>query len=508
MSSEETSPFGEVVELVKRHGALHTVNVKYGYIIFGLSVLFILVRTFALQYYQREWQRSGRSTTMLRLTSLPLPLSVLLIVLTVAILVSIKPHLEKVTVLVKRMGRLAYALLPLDIFLAAQPAWFSVDNYLNTIQLHKWISRFIVLLGIIHSIGFLIWYVHVGTVGKVFRPVNLIGFLIFIFANIMMVFWKPIRNFNYTLFYLYHNFFMLAFVVLIYFHSRPGVGLYFCVNAALLIAQAVRKYTSARDITMSEIIENPGSSLEIVKFPKSLLPESYLPGCHVRIGYSKWTPFFILLPSHPYTVATAFENRDLLASLVIKKTKFKLEPFETYSIQPFFESSLSQNFFNTANNVSIVCGGSGISFGMGIFEYFKRCIVSGGRDIKLKFVWITKDEEDIFILQDLNVQGVDVFITNTGGYDLDTIQESNDIPLTEIPNDSQDSLATLDHKFSNTVVVGIRPNLETLLQKNISKTIDYANKWVISCGPPSLNAECSRIATKQKCRFFSEEYAF
>lgn len=508
MTDEKTTLFADAVELMKRHGALHTVNIKYGYIIFGLSALFILVRTLSIWYYQRAWKRSGRSTTVLRVTSLPLPLSISLIVLTVAILVAVKPHLEKITVVVKRLGRLAYALIPLDIFLAAQPAWFSVDNYLNTIQMHKWVSRVIVLLGMFHSIGFLAYYVSMGTVGNLFRPVNFLGFLMFIFANIMFVFWKPIRNLNYTLFYLYHNFFMLALVVMIYFHARPGVGLYFFFNAMLLVAQAVRKYTRARDVTLTEIIENPGSNLLIVKFPKSLLPESYLPGCHVRIGYSKWTPFFTILPSHPYTVATSFENRDLLASLVIKKTKFKLEPFETYSIQPSFESSLSQNFFDTADNVNIVCGGSGISLGLVIFEYLKRSIISGGREIKLKFVWITKDEEDVFILQELNVQGVDVFITNNTSYELDSIQESAGIPLTELSNDSHDSLVTIDHKFSNTVVVGKRPDLEKLLQNNLSKTIDYANKWIISCGPPSLIEECSKISTKQKCRFFSEEYAF
>jgi hypothetical protein len=513
MSSIIESHIDTTIELIKRHGKLHKVNIKYGYILLGLSILLILVRTSALWFYQRGWQRSGRSTTYSKLTNFPTALTVSLIALTIAILLAIKPHLEKMSVLIKRTGRLSYALVPLDIFLASQPSWFSIDNYLNTIQLHKWVSRIIIVLGLIHSVGFLVWYAAHESFGTVFKPVNLIGFLVFIGANIMLIFWKPVRNFNYKLFYIYHNIFLFAFVFIIFFHARPGVGFIFMLNIILLISQYGKKYYYAKDITMSEIIENVGSDYIIVKFPKRLLPEGYLPGSHVRIGYSKWNPLFLVLPSHPYTVATIYEDRNLLSSLVIKKTKFVIEPFETYSILPIFKSSLSQNFFTTAENVNIVCGGSGISLGLGIFEYFKRAIVADGRDIKLKFIWITGKEEDLFILKDLNVQGVDIFVSNHDNDSLDVIDfETNmgvtDIPLTELSNDSQDSLNTLEHKFENVAIIGKRPNLDEMLQKNLAKTIDYANKWIISCGPPSLIYDCEKIATKEKCKFFSEEYAF
>lgn len=512
MEVDSGKPLVEMVELIKRHSQLHKVNIKYGYILFGITVFIILIRTIALWFYQKQWQSSGRSTTSLRISKLPTPITISFLTLIIAILIMTKPHLNEITVVVKRTARLSYALVPLDIFLASEPAWFSVDNYLNTIQLHKWVSRIIVLLAIIHSVGFLLYYASVGTMGNVFKPLNFLGFLTFLLANVMLVFWKPVRNYSYQLFYVYHNFFMVLFITLIYFHARPGVGFYFFLNCVLLFSSIGKKYFYSKDITISEIIENSGSDYKIIKFPKSLLPESYLPGCHVRIGYSKWSPFFLLLPTHPYTVATTFEGRNLLSSLVVKQTKFKLEPFETYSVQPNFQSSLSLNFFNTADNVNIVCGGSGVSFGLGIFEYFKRCIIADGKDIKLKFVWITKKEEDLFILKDLGVEGVDIYISNSESDELDTIQDeinnNSDIPLADYDNRSHDSLSTLENDFTNIAIVGKRPNIEVILEKNLIKTIDYANKWIISCGPPSLNNECNRIAAKQKCRFFSEEYAF
>lgn len=500
------------IDLTKRHDSLHTVNIKYGYILLGLSVFLILIRTSTLWFYQSAWRRSGRSTSYLRLINFPTALTTSIIVLTVAILCSIHSHFEKLSVLIKRTGRLAYALVPLDIFLAAEPAWFSIDNYLNTLQLHKWVSRIIVLLGIIHSIGFLIWYAVHNTFFKLFRPVNLIGFIIFIMGIIMMIFWKPVRNFNYKIFYFYHNFFLISFVFVIFLHARPGVGFLWLLNVTLLVLQFAKKYYYAKEITMSEIIENPGSDYIIIKFPKRLLPENYLPASHVRIGYSKWSPFFLALPSHPYTVATTYEDRDLLSSLVVKKTKFVIEPFETYSIQPIFNSSLSENFFKTADNINIVCGGSGISFGLGIFEYFKRSIVADGKDIKLKFIWITRNEEDLFILKELNVQGVDIFISKKETDELTTVQGEfnldSGIPLQDLSTTSSDSLTTYEQKFENIAAIGRRPDLQTLLQGNLNKTIDYANKWILACGPLPLIRDCEKIATEEKCRFFSEEYSF
>lgn len=500
------------MEIVKRHSSSHKVNIKYGYILFGLCILLIVVRESALLFYQRAWRRSGRSTTYLRVAKLPTAVTVSLIALTTAVLLAINPHLGRISVLIKRLGRLSYALVPLDLFLAAQPAWFSVDNYLNTIQLHKWVSRLIVVLGLAHGVGFLVYYAVGGEFQKTFRPANFLGFVVFVLANVMMVFWKPIRNFNYKLFYVYHNLFMVCFVVLIYLHARPGVGVFCLLNVLLLAAQYVTKYYNAKDITMTEMIEEPGSDYQIVKFPKGLLPEAFLPASHVRIGFSKWSPLFVLLPSHPYTVATIAEDRNLLASLVIKKSKFQLQAFETYSIQPSFQSSLSPNFFATADNVCIVCGGSGISLGLAVFQHFKHAILADGKDIKLKFIWVTKSEKDLFLLHELNIEGVDVFVTDNPDDEFDTVQDEfstpADIPLATLSNGSQDSLATLEPKFINVAAVGKRPNLEVMLNRHLSKSIDYANKWVVSCGPPSLNADCERIATKEKCRFFSEEYAF
>lgn len=500
------------VELEKRHGSTHFVNVKYGYILLGLSIIFVAVRTSALWYYQRSWSRSGRSTTNLRLVSVPRVIVILLLLLTIAILLSVKPHYEKISVEFKRLGRLSFALVPLNIFLASEPAWFSVDNYLNTIQLHKWISRIILTLAIIHSVSFICFYLANNNPKKIFKLANALGLATFILSCVMMVFWKPIRDFNYRIFYLYHNIFLIAFLVLIQFHARPGVGYLNLISCSLLVAQFAKKYYYARNITMTEIIEQPGSDYLIVKFPKSILPEQYLPACHVRIGLNKWSPIFLFTPSHPYTVSTTYEDRNLLSSLIIKKTRFQLEPFETYSIQPNFKSSLDLNFFKTAENVCIVCGGAGISLGLGLFEYFKRCIVVDSRDIKLRLIWITRNEEDLYILKELNVTGVEVFITSGTASEDYAIEVAPDdvesgIPLTELENDLE-SINTYEQKFENVAVVGKRPKLEIMLEKTLSKTFDYANKWIVACGPSSLIADCKEISEEKNCQFFSEEYSF
>lgn len=507
MGSESIDKLTETVELIKRHGALHLANIKYGYFVLGTSLLYIGFRYFTLWYYHKLWSETGRSTTNLRLVNMPWQLGISLLVLVVSILILVEPHYDHIATHIRRMGRISYALVPLDLFLAARPAWIPMDNYLNTIRLHKWVSRLIVILAIVHGVGFLFWYNAQGTPEKIIKVSNIYGIVVLITSCIIFCFWKPARNFNYSLFYVIHNIFLLSFVILIALHSKPGVSPIFFINIILLFVQIVKKYGSAKDVTFTEIIEHPNSQFKIVKFPKKLLPENYLPGCHIRVGYGIWHPFFLLLPSHPYTVATTYEDRDMMSSLIIKETRYQIIPFETYSIQLDFKSSLPQQFFETAENVTIVCGGSGISFGMGIFEFFKMQINRNGKDIKIKFIWITKSENDLYILNHFNIKGAEVFITNSDSFDNIQNLDNTDVELDTLTDPFADP-GKGRTSVNNAVAVGFRPNLEELITPHLNETIDYSNKWIISCGPESLNKDCQKLALKTKCRFFSENYTF
>lgn len=497
----------EAGELVKRHGELHMANIKFGYITLALCIGYLCWRYLSLVIYDRSWASSRRSTTT-RWIKIPNWFIIDLFFVAVGILCAIDPHFDHLTTHIRRLGRISYALVPLDLVLAARPAYIPLDNYLDTMYLHKWISRLIVILGILHSVGFLVWYNTEGNLQKVLKWENLLGLVVFIGCCVMISFWKPVRNFYYKLFYICHNVFMITFIMLIAWHARPGVTDITMINVVLLFGHYFLKYLTSRNITFSEIIEHPSSDLKIIKFPKQILPDDYLPGSHVRIGCSKWSPLFLILPSHPYTIATNYNTRDNLASLIVKDTRFQIIPFDTYTIQPFFKSSLSANFFETAENVTIVCGGSGISLGLGVYEFFKNKIESSTDEIHLKLIWITKSEADLYVLKELGIAGVEVFITNSDSEDFDDVPFNNDsIELDTLSNpfnhpDDPSSVSSI-----NAVSVGYRPNLDELVPPHLNLTIDYANKWIISCGPRSLNKSCEKLAKNSKCQFFSEEYS-
>ncbi|KAH3662098.1 hypothetical protein OGAPHI_006279 [Ogataea philodendri] len=506
------------VELVARHGGHHYDNIKYGYVLFALSIIYLVFRQSALIYYHKAWIRSGRSTTNLGLVNTPMVYTVSIMSGIILILEFFNLNIEEYGVHLKRFGRLAYALTPLDLVLAVRPSPFQLDNYLDTLTLHKWVSRIILALGILHSMGYLVKWLAEDTLEKSLRLLNFYGVIIFVLFDVLLsVSWRKVRSINYTWFIGFHNVVLFAYVVLIQLHARPGVTLLFLINMAILAYQYVVRLISTKSFTTEAVLKAPDSNLEIVQVPRRLLPAQFLPGCHMRISrYSLFNPLFWLLPSHPYTVASVQENTGAFAKLVVKETRFKIEPFEKYWVQPYFRSSLSLEFFQTAENVTIVCGGSGISFGTPIFSHLLRKQQVENKDIKLSCIWITPNVGDLFVLKELEITGIKIYVTRSATnqeviedpvsdeFELQTLEDDFQIQDEEtgVPELDAESAQT-----TNTVHYGRRPDLGRLFVQNVNRTIDYANKWIVSCGPPSLNEECKRLADSYKCRYFGENYA-
>ncbi|GME87136.1 unnamed protein product [[Candida] boidinii] len=541
------------IEIVKRHGSHHHINEKYGYIIFGLSVLFLIVRYTSLTLYEKAWKNSRRSTTRLKLVQIPLFYNIAIITSITILILFFNLHVTEFKIHVKRAGRLSYCLIPLDLVLSFRPAILPIDNYLDTLKLHKWVSRLMLLLATFHSIGYLTIWATADEYEKLFRPLNFLGFFVFIFTTVLFVVnWKPVRNLAYNVFYLFHNITVIVFVFLIAIHARPGVFPYTFLNFILLLSQLVVKLKSIKtSVTIKDIISNDNSDLKIVKISKEHLPENFNSASHLRLSYNIGTLSFWIFPSHPYTIASNdnsinnmdSDNNDTF-SLIIRETKFKVNLGDYYSIQSIFKSSLSPNFFNTADNIVIVCGGSGISFGLPVYNYFRYKNSNENKDYKIKLIWLTSNKNNLFILDALKIKGIEVFITNESNGSTSTssgfsslnnyeIDDSNNVELQDLSNpfneeqetgnDNEDDdhfdLGSLEDSNNsktnnsnysinqNKIHIGKRPNLENIISKNLDQTIDYANKWILSCGPQSLNNNCESIAYELNSRFFCETYA-
>ncbi|GME93366.1 unnamed protein product [Ambrosiozyma monospora] len=329
-------------------------------------------------------------------------------------------------------------------------------------------------------------------------------------------------------------------------------------------------------VMISDVIQKENSDLVVVRISKSVFnnrdgstTRGFLPGAHLRLGYQFKDWKFWTLPSHPYSIASNYEDRSSQVELIVKRTRFQIVAGFEYSIHPHLPSALPLEFFQTVENISIVCGGSGLGFGLPIFNYFKEKIIKEGRDIKLNFIWITRNEGDLYLLDELAIHGVTVYLTGSNGLGQDQFEHQQHISLNqnenqsnspfddielstlpqnttttdnqdqEIPNDPPPytefakstpslpppSAPSLSHEsrdidsvlsedlhttsFQNKIIKNVgRPNLSELLAEHSVKTIDYANKWVVSCGPRSLNTDCQKIAEDElKCRYFTEDYA-
>lgn len=508
----------------KRHGAGHFGNVRYGYAILGLSLLYIVYREVALIYYNYSWKKSKRSTSKLGLVHVPIQYFTILLLLVSLIVEFINMDIDHFKTQVKRFGRIAYALTPLDIFFTIRPMMFQYDNYLHTMKLHFWTSRIIVLFILAHGIGyFIIW----GSKNffKTFRPLNLLGVIMFLFIGVLAVInWRPIRSRWYNYFYIIHNLSIYLLIIGTIWHARPGVLPTAIIDIALLIYQLIIRYRSTYHIHLDDVITNNGSNYKIVKIPGGDVTSSLsLPGSHCRLAPPSKNPAYWFLPSHPYTLTGIIDEGDGKANLVIKESKFQINPYEDYNLEVGFPSTFQENFFNTAENINIVCGGSGISLGIPIFNYFKTKIESGESDILLKFIWVTPNEEDLFILKELQVTGVDIYVTksnNSGLYSKEsnfkidvndvsgatTEGDSNVMELENLDDNKKSCVKHGDKLMINLVKFSGRPNLDTVLEPTLSATIDYANKWIIACGPQNLIADCKEVSEKHNCRFKAEEY--
>lgn len=512
-----------IMEIHARHsGHNHTVNIKYGYIILGISLFYALVLAVSKHVYLRKWKSQGRPNAMsvwARIGRVPVWAHIAIWTVVVVGLSFFKvEHLtENYSVIIKRVGRLGYALLPLDVLLAIRPSFLG-GSYLDYISLHKWVLRFILVLLVLHGVGFFVkWLIDGAFWKKTLKWANLLGVimsLISVLLGIISV--RPVRRKIYRFFYVFHNFTILAFLVLIYLHARPGVGDFVILLVAMLAFQIYQKLSLIHNVMNVSIVDKDSSSLRLLRLSKpTQFPTLWYAGSHVRFGYAKSNIRFWLYPSHPYTLCSL--PLDSTLDLVVKKG-FRFQVFSSleYTVSSPFES-LPAPCFTSAQNVNILCGGSGISFGIPIFRYFKH-----NSSIKVNLFWCVSNKEDAYILSELKVTSeVQVYVTGNGDSTLFVNTDNNsDEGFGLLGENEQFELETLrsaqSDPFADAKAINTAPELDISFHKgrpkldeiflSFSETEDNANKWIIVCGPQSLINEAKAWSNSHDVQLFTELY--
>lgn len=528
--------------LLPRHGKTHLANIPYGYYTAAVSLIFIILLIGARKLIPvRQRNRSKWAKWALSSARGGSPL-LYLVVLFVALLVPFVHHyslLGYVGLYLKRLGRLSYVLATLNLFLTLRPNFLLPGYvYLDLIPLHKWLSRSLCLLALVHGVGFLVkWALdsQVSFVAKAFYNIpNLAGLVVgALMAFMVLLSVRPVRRFSYRSFYLTHIIGAWVFVFLTAYHARPGVFVpYTLLNAGLFVFYILSKTVPARGVELvSKSTDDVNNCLTRIVLPRKAMPEHFAPGSHLRISpYRRVNPLYYMLPSHPYTVASMPEDKDV--ELIVREhaSGFHLLTGLGYTIQNHYES-VPRQCLQSATRIALVCGGSGLSYALPIFRHFAS--EEKADQVKyLRLIWLVRDKYDVNVLGNIrslasSVAQFDIFVTRSVPPD-DTVESGSKLSPAQQQSPITDDLEFELESFGDqldqngALITPEIPNLPSGLASSFHfgrkldwmtdlaqfvERDDLGSTWLVACGPKGLNDAAKLYAQQNEINLASETYA-
>lgn len=332
----------------------------------------------------------------------------------------------------KRLGRLSVVSLPTVFFLTLRPSPLPNTFYLVLLPIHKWLTRVVIILAVMHTVLYLGFFHKTNRWAKAGKSANLFGWLA-LFGFLMIIFTSllKVRERCYKFFFLNHYVWSWVIVLALPFHVRPINTTYANIlNVAILSYQIyIRlRLTVATSSSFDFKIIDVSPNIAFVEFPNHLIKNRAInPGAHVRI--TNYHPNFLvraykqLIPNyHPYTLASL--PLDRTQRLIVRKSTFQWANGRRYLVTGSFDPKLllvksrndpDHNFSISkiavnARKILIVIGGSAISFALPILR------VLNYHGIPVKVVWVIRDFRDIAILRYFEgyIQGEDFEIFVTG----------------------------------------------------------------------------------------------
>lgn len=346
-------------------------------------------------------------------------------------------HNGDLIILSRRLGRIALNSLTPILFLTIRPSPLPNTLYLGLLPIHKWLSRFIILELLIHTVLYMGYFVKQNTLPKMYKTENIYGWIsLFSFLIILVTSLLKLKNRFYKVFYTFHYTLTWVIVLALQVHVRPTkLTNYTIFNLCILLYQIINRKIMTKQSAFGEVkVHDISPNLLVVEFPNKLIhKQSMFPGSHVRLTKKSssmvWNLVNDLIPNyHPYTLVSL--PNDLNQKLIIRKGSFQFTESQ-YLITGSYDPNLlflslkptknhqfqiSKLTINT-KRVLIVVGGSAISFALPIL----RCMNYHG--IPIKIVWVIKDFRDIAVLKffDGYIHGDDFEIFVTGSEVIDDI---------------------------------------------------------------------------------------
>lgn len=512
-----------MIQNVERHehsNPLHGAHVKYGYIVFAASVIWLLFTALA---HNQQWIRARRktrtATTVFGLVWLAC----------ISFALFNKSLGLGLNFFAKRCGRVVYALLPIALATSLRPSLLPCTSYIDLMVCHKWVSRLSVILGAIHGVSYLVYFAQSGKLYKLAKVQNILGVVGLASMLIMaIVTLRPLRRRFYQATITTHSILAVTTVILGAIHARPGVIFLFVWCAFLIVLEKFRRVRAGGCGTSCKLdIENVSKSLRLVRIPRDVLPQHFPAGSHIRLQpEGRWFhPLRWFSPTHPYTVASLDSDDELL--LLVRRTRLDLHHGAQYQVVGPYVNNVSalpsemDASTLSERKVLIIAGGSGLSMAAPLKRYWDL------NSIEARIVWVVRIRSDVPALNLLHLTSdFVVYVTGESSptqrqpvvnpafkhdeeIELEDLLQNHDDKHFGVDGlDDEDDLNFGDKSETSAQIPIIygRPNFDKALEGFVDP-LSHSSALVVGCGPSSLVSDVKKWARRENLPFIGEVYS-
>ncbi|OBA19864.1 hypothetical protein METBIDRAFT_58735 [Metschnikowia bicuspidata var. bicuspidata NRRL YB-4993] len=398
-----------------------------------------------------------------------------------------------------RSGIIASSLLPLSVLFAGRNnilQWFTRWEYSTFVMFHRWISRIMVLLVIVHSVGY--------SKNLKFPPNHMESYIIFGVAGtvsglaILVQGLLVLRRKWYEAFLAIHIILAAAFLIGAWLHVKDFRFVwYYYVSACLWMLDRViriqRLCVFGFPLARVQLYED-----DTLKFRVSMPPGFHaVGGGHCFVHFLRWSCFW---QSHPFTYTVV--NGDIVFYVKVKKgvtesLKRYLEenPSISANMRVAIEGSYGEATPALRYDTSVfIAGGNGIP---GIFaeavevaEYHK-----GHRKVKL--IWAVREYKSLLWfydeLQDLAKLDIETEIYISRPHSNLCTSVSDKLVLLEntythrsyqSTEAMEDPIQKIHHDLTNVVFKKGRPNIAKIVEISCEESL--GSTCFVTCGHPDM----------------------
>lgn len=409
-----------------------------------------------------------------------------------------------------RASLMGSSLMPLLVLFGGRNnflQWVTRWDYSTFIMFHRWMSRFVVLLFLIHTYCYRVFFIRISKEFEAYvywgAAAMTAGIAILVQGMLFL------RRRNYEVFLILHIVLAAVFIFGAWIHVNNLYCVWFYYTSAAIwgfdrIIRIIRLY--AFGFPQADVYLLPDDTLKVVT-PK---PEEWeaVPGGHVFIHFLKWKYFW---QSHPFTYVVSPDNKNIILYCKIKNGVTKAlgqhlakQIGQQAQIKVAVEGSYGESTpAKYADSAVFVAGGNGIpGIYCEVMDMAEKLPPNSNR--RMKLYWVVRDYNSLtWFLEELRaLKNTTIETTIYVSRPLNALKIADKTrevlelqPL--LPSNLQEQTLTresLKLELSHIQICEGRPNIEKLVKQEIDES--RSSTAFVTCGHPAMvddiRAECAR----------------